>query len=393
MEYPYGKGGTFVHNEVAFLAAAFHKVYIIPEQIPESSEVSLLPNNVEILHLNITESRTRRNWIIFSNMPLLFELIFQEIFFSRQKKGIWENRKKIFFMLISLLYKKKALKTILQKEDSSVFYSYWFSNYATLLGILKRNGIIPSFISRAHGFDLYEDNGKYNYIPFRYFQLKQVKKIYCVSEKGANYLKGIYPQFKEKIFCNHLGVSDYGSNPFSKECTLTIVTCSNIIPVKRVHLMVEILSLVKKDVKWIHFGEGYLKQEMMEKVKALPINIVAEFRGYVSIERLMEFYKSNPVSLFINTSISEGLPVSIQEAISFGIPIMATDAGGTSEIVNDKTGILLPLYFDVKEAAKQIDDFSSSFRNTEEFRWGVKAFWNQYYNAQNNYPKFVQQLL
>ncbi|MFR4320263.1 MAG: glycosyltransferase [Blautia massiliensis (ex Durand et al. 2017)] len=44
----------------------------------------------------------------------------------------------------------------------------------------------------------------------------------------------------------------------------------------------------------------------------------------------------------MNVSSSEGIPVSIMEATSFGIPGIATDAGGTKEIIRDKeNGVLL----------------------------------------------------
>ena len=51
----------------------------------------------------------------------------------------------------------------------------------------------------------------------------------------------------------------------------------------------------------------------------------------------------NDFDLFVNMSLSEGIPVSIMEAISFGIPIIATNVGGNAEIVNDETGVLIPL--------------------------------------------------
>ena len=56
---------------------------------------------------------------------------------------------------------------------------------------------------------------------------------------------------------------------------------------------------------------------------------------------LVDWYRRNRVDLFISLSSSEGLPVSMMEAISFGIPILATDVGGVSEIVKRATGRLV----------------------------------------------------
>lgn len=42
-------------------------------------------------------------------------------------------------------------------------------------------------------------------------------------------------------------------------------------------------------------------------------------------------------------SDSEGIPVSIMEAMSFGIPVIARNVGGMSEIVNEENGLLLEM--------------------------------------------------
>ena len=58
-------------------------------------------------------------------------------------------------------------------------------------------------------------------------------------------------------------------------------------------------------------------------------------------EEVMEYYKNNLVDLFVNMSESEGLPVSMMEAMSFGVPVIAPDVGGIKEIVDENSGWLL----------------------------------------------------
>jgi len=50
-------------------------------------------------------------------------------------------------------------------------------------------------------------------------------------------------------------------------------------------------------------------------------------------ENIGRFYKG--LHLYINTSIHEGIPMSILEAMSYGLPIIAPDVGGISEIIDD----------------------------------------------------------
>ena len=87
--------------------------------------------------------------------------------------------------------------------------------------------------------------------------------------------------------------------------------------------------------KW----EFYNQKIKNNKNKKLKIKLA----GKISNSQLLEIYKNIPFDIFINVSENEGVPVSIMEAMSFGMIIIATAVGGTSEIVhNGKNGYLLP---------------------------------------------------
>lgn len=55
---------------------------------------------------------------------------------------------------------------------------------------------------------------------------------------------------------------------------------------------------------------------------------------------MMFAYKA--ADAFILPSLTEQLPVSILEAMASGLPIIATDVGGVSEVIDNNTGILVP---------------------------------------------------
>jgi glycosyltransferase involved in cell wall biosynthesis len=109
-------------------------------------------------------------------------------------------------------------------------------------------------------------------------------------------------------------------------------------------------------------------------------------------EEIIKFYQNNSVNLFISLSEAEGIPVSIMEAISFGIPILSTDVGGCKEIVAEETGILIPLETEMNEVANIITEFKDSFKNTNEFRKGVRKFWEEHFDAEKNYKSLFKQI-
>ena len=122
----------------------------------------------------------------------------------------------------------------------------------------------------------------------------------------------------------------------------------------------------------------------------LPENIKVNLPGQLSNNEIYKYYQENNVSLFINVSSSEGLPVSIMEACSFGIPIIATDVGGTKEIVSDGyNGYLLSENFESKVLACAIEKIYSMEENNYELLCCHSR--NKYLNsfsAEKNYCDF-----
>ena len=140
-------------------------------------------------------------------------------------------------------------------------------------------------------------------------------------------------------------------------------------------------------------------KNLMDEIKKmakdkLRDNIQYEFKGNVSNTELMKQYQDKNYYVFVNVSSSEGIPVSIMEATSFGIPCIATDAGGTKEIIRDKeNGVLLSQNITANELTKKITDFCKldSYQYKKN-RNDARYFWNKKFNADYNYQKFINEI-
>lgn len=303
------------------------------------------------------------------------------------------------------LYLSEKIGQIVDSESSSnsiCFYSFWFTNLSLASSHLKRSNKFPGahYYTRVHGTDLYEERvPKLKRIAFRSYQLNYIDKVFSVSKKGEKYLKDMYPEFANKISCNYLGTLSRPLNRTDQNNVFTIVSCSHIRNIKRVYLIPKILKHINFKVKWIHIGRAddqdpttpLLHVNMKELSTANP-SVDIELKGDMTHEAIMDLYESTPINLFLSVSETEGLPVSMMEAISFGIPLMATNVGGCNEIVNSQTGILLERDFDFKEVAKLISDFERSTMNTLEFRKGVVEFWSKAFCATENMKRFISNL-
>ena len=95
-------------------------------------------------------------------------------------------------------------------------------------------------------------------------------------------------------------------------------------------------------------GDGELKNELQSKAKELGLEKAIYFLGYRSdVNELLSQF-----DIFVLPSLYEGLPLCILEAMSAARPIVATNADGTNELIEDETtGLLVPLSDHVQLAA------------------------------------------
>lgn len=122
---------------------------------------------------------------------------------------------------------------------------------------------------------------------------------------------------------------------------------------KNQQLLLESLARIKDDVpnvKLLLAGRGPLLEECQKQAVRLDIEKMVDFLGFRNdIENLLKMS-----DLAVASSLREGLPVNVMEAMACGLPVIATDNRGHRElIVNHKNGWIIPLQ-DVEEFAKKI---------------------------------------
>ena len=156
------------------------------------------------------------------------------------------------------------------------------------------------------------------------------------------------------------------------------------------------IQLLNHKIKWYHIGDGDLFNRLKDLAEEkLPENIHYEFLGQLPNQKILEFYKNNRIDLFINTSASEGIPVSIMEVQSFGIPVIATDVGGVKEIItHNRNGYLINKEFKDEELTSLIESFARmSKKEIDTLREVSRTMWENKYSAKENYTKLFNKII
>lgn len=293
------------------------------------------------------------------------------------------------FLAIHKGLSKAAKQITISRDDHVILMGYWLHFLSK--AALEFKKLIPcsdiKVVARAHGSaDIQNFAKPQRYYPFQADLLDRLDAVFAVSKSGCEYLRARSAR-PETVNCIYIG--SVGPETFTprSRTPFTVMSCSNIIPLKRVGLVAEavrILSRTIPDIQWIHFGDGPERQALETACADIASHV--DFRGYTEHHAVLCYLASGRASVFVSASATEGLPISVIEAIAHSLPVIATDVGSTGEaVVNETSGVLLPSDITAKELAKQISAFY--YMNDSEYNaMSKKAFmlWQQKFDSRKN---------
>ncbi len=396
--YPFGnQAETFLADELLVADKMGLDIVLIP--LHKKKNCRPVPPRF-VVDRRLCASSVRFKLIAFLRL-LISEWLWKLPFASDRPRSINEYYQGVKYLFGASLVESyvSANKDFFDRDG--IFYSYWFNH--TPLGLYrakcKHNQLkdIPIY-TRAHGFDVYERRVGI-YIPYRERTLTGLKSVFVVSQMGCDFLRERYPGYRDRIAVSRLGVipvEKNGKSTFLPENKISFVSCSSVIPLKRVHLIFETINKYSKNhsdiqVCWTHMGSGADFESLKNYIhtdKSKNLEII--MYGEINNTKVKEIYRSTQFDIFVNLSISEGVPVSVMEAISTRIPVIATNVGGMREIVTKETGFLLPVNFMQAEFDSRVHEI---LLHMDDYRKETYGFFQKNFNADINYSYFYQHQL
>ncbi len=396
IRFPFGNGESFLESELPILARGFEQVRIFP-LMPEG-ERRLTPKNVDVIQLFGDDAfRTASPIQVLTDLRRWNHVMRTSKDSSPGPEIYTRHRRTLMSRLRQALYRERVLSARMASQyDPSrvVLYSYWTSDWATVLGLWKLDDPEVRFSTRMMGFDMYDHRAPDGWQMLQAFHVQQVERVFTIARAGQEHMRARFPAHSHKFQLSYLATTDHGIGPWAPSATLRIMSCANLVPLKRVHLLAQALASIEQPVHWTHFGDGPERPGIEALVQSLPHHIKVDLKGNRPNTEIIEWYKAHAVDVFVHTSETEGgAPVALQEAASFGIPLIAADAGGVREIVTQVTGKLLPHELNAGLLADVLRNFPASAWYDAETRVHVRNFWQANFQAEEVHGALLERLL
>ena len=397
--FTYTGGETmFVHPEMPHLAEAFVQDGVTVVPLHSTGSQLPLPPGVRVNQALATDWRCRKLWHYLHAVS--WPGFFPELRRGWQQGG-WVGAARVWRWTAVARCAWHWLGTFVpEKGQPLLLYTYWRGGQtvAALRRVAERSDY--AVVSRVHGYDLYD------YAFARPFQpwtnvYQQLRRVIPIAQHGLDYLRqqGV-PE--KRLLLSRLGVARQAMRSAeSSDGAVRLVSCSSISHVKRLPFTAQVIKAFALKhpilrIHWTHFGDGPERPQLEAVLRTVPANLQVDLRGQVDNAEVLRHYATHPVDLFILLSSREGLPVSIQEALSMGIPVLATDVGGVSEAIvsSGDNGALIVPQDSVEWAARQIrallvDTPEPRRTQRREAAWNC---WAERFNATKNHRALAQAL-
>ncbi len=333
---------TFIQREVVGLRSLGHHVLTISTNKPDSSH--LISADVKKIysetHYLLPFSALWLVWLNIKGLFLNFSLFVNALFiaFKTARPGIKGLTYQFFYFQEALL-----LSSYLKSKQVNHVHNHFGDSSGTITMLASLMSGIPYSIT-IHGPHIFFEPTLWALDA----KLKYAKFIACISA----YCKSQMMLFSnaedwEKLKIVHCGIdfNHYISTKplVNNESLIQLIFVGRLAPEKGVDVLIDSLIELHQEglsFKLLLVGDGPEKVNLKNKVIKHGLEKVIDFYGYADQTIVRE--KLLQSDIFILPSFAEGVPVSFMEAMASGIPVIGTNVGGVSELIeHGETGLIV----------------------------------------------------
>ncbi len=341
---PCGKSEVWAIGEMLALVDAGVDLVVIPRTgsgtVFHSAARSLLPRTLKVPFASTAIFKALI--VTLLNRPILLASI---IYWIWQQSNKWSDLLKGIIVLPKSLFLAERLRG----QDVSHIHAHSTTSVAVVACILAR------FLHVPWSFTLHSSSSIHKgYHRSLDAHMNSANFVRCISKViAARLLEFMGDTYAPKIKVVHLGVPCLGTLP-RRSCgkeDFLIGTPGWLLPHKGHQFALKASRLLLdqgvSNFTWYFYGEGHCRTTLTFQIKDMGLQNVIRLAGMVDNTELLQLYRQGKIDILVLPSVEvngihEGIPVSLMEAMAHGVPVIATDCGGTLELIEDGAGIAVP---------------------------------------------------
>jgi len=336
---PFGRGEAFVLNEMVELLGRRDVDLLIVPLRPDTSKCPSgtsqeLEDKVLVLPLV--------DWTILKGflrhvMRDPFEVLKLIV------KVLYHSRPAILLKNLVLVPKGVWVAQQLQEMGVDHIHAHWASTPSTCAYMAAQLSAIPWSFT-AHSWDIPENNMLKE-------KVRTATFVRSISEGGKEEIGQIVgKELQNRVCVIHMGVKMQNRLKVTHAPDCSIIVCvANFVDVKGHKYLLEACDILRSrsiKFKCVLVGDGPTREAMQAKATNLNLNELVQFRGFLPHEQIEALLQQRPdiavlPSIVTDKRQKEGIPVTLMEAMAYGIPVVSTDTGGIPELLSDGAGLMV----------------------------------------------------
>lgn len=332
--YPYGPGEAFIGAEIAEWESRGYEIITVPVYARGK------------LGISAVRADYLSDLPVFSLKYIYFLLLFFLGAPSKTFRVFWDIIRGPRYLARNMLAVLKAFGIVasIHGRRFAHIHAHWGGSSSTMAMAVSRLAGVPWSMT-CHRWDIYANN---------LLAVKSHSAVFTrfISE-GAHYAgleRGADPIRSTVI---HMGVANVLDEPVRHlPVARPVIACpANLIILKGHKYLFEAVAILKqrgRSVTLRLYGDGVMRDALGEDCRRLGIEDEVVFEGHVHHSNLLAAFESGEVNLVVLPSLDmgngdhEGIPVSLIEAMGFGIPVISTLTGSIPELLPESLGLTVP---------------------------------------------------
>jgi colanic acid/amylovoran biosynthesis glycosyltransferase len=334
---------TFVQREVFALRSKGFMIHTASINETNIKEEQLLPNDRE--EMNRTYY-IKKQGVLIAVGELVKTFVTKPL---QLLKGIYSALKLANFnikkMFLHLCYLVEALLVAKWMKKTNISHVHvHFANPASTVALILTKIYPYTYSMTIHGPDEFYDVTLYNLKE----KIEGAEFIFCISYYTRSQIMRLsLPEAWKKMDVVPLGVDPDFYTPIvfrEHPSPFEILCVGRMTLTKGQEILLQAVKKILaqgKNIRLCFVGDGPEKERLEEIIKKLHLQDSIVFKGALNTEETFRFFKQTDI--FALSSLAEGVPIVLMEAMSMEIPCIATAINGIPELIkNEINGLLVP---------------------------------------------------